>query len=146
MDPDLSHAWIGAIAGTMAIAMTIAIFVERLQRWRDRADGVLFSWDDLRFTASHLIVGSGRDVQRFLLDGLSAKVEVIAAPEQSDDEVHLIIENADQDIRRRQPYSYGASGNAQMFAIKFNMLSGHPHTARDLHRAAADHQSHRHAA
>jgi hypothetical protein len=101
---------------------------DRLEQWRrrrDRADGLLISWDDLRMTRSDLIVGSGRDAQKFPLRGLSAKVDVTASPYQAD-EVHLIIVNADHDIRRRQPCSYGARGNAQTFAIKFNSLSGHP--------------------
>lgn len=141
MDPILGHAWIAAIALPLAIVMAVAFIVEHHQRRRDRVDGVLMSWDDLRLTRSHLIVGTGRDAQRFAIRGLSAKVDVTRSPDRPDDEVHLVIRNAGRDIHRRQPYSYGASGNAQMFAIKFNLLSGHPRTlsetaARGVEQAA----------
>jgi hypothetical protein len=135
MDPFLGHAWIGAIAIPLAIVMAIAFVLEQYQQRQDRMDGVLLSWDDLRLTRSLLIVGSGRDAERFPIGGLSAKVDVTRSPDQPDDEVHLVIKNAGADIRRRQPYSYGASGNAQMFAIKLNMLSGHPHKAADAFAA-----------
>jgi hypothetical protein len=131
MDPILGHAWIGAIAIPLAIVMAIAFLVERYQRRRDRADGVVMSWDDLRLTRSHLIVGAGSEADRYPIRGLSAKVDVTRSPDRPDDEVHLVIKNAGCDIRRRQPYSYGASGNAQMFAITFNMLSGYPHQMSD---------------
>lgn len=135
MDPFLGHAWIAAIAIPLAIVMAIAFVLEQYQQRQDRVDGVLLSWDDLRLTPSHLIVGSGRGAVRLPLGGLSAKVDVTRSPDQPDDEVHLVIKNADADIRRRQPYSYGASGNAQMFAIKLNMFSGHPHKASDAFAA-----------
>jgi hypothetical protein len=131
MDPILGHAWIGAIAIPLAMVMVIAFVCEQYQQRRDRADGVLMSWAGLRLTRSHLIVGSGRDAERLPVGALSAKVDVTRSPNRPDDEVHLVITNAGADIRRRQPYSYGASGNAQMFAIKLNLLSGHPHTVSD---------------
>ena len=53
-----------------------------------------------------------------------------------DDEVHLTIENAGQHILRSQPYTYGASGGAQAFAIKFNLLSGYRRSASDSGAAA----------
>jgi hypothetical protein len=94
---------------------------------------VLLTWDDLRLTPTHLIVGSRRVARRIPLSGLTAKVDFAATPGQADDDsVHLIIENAGHDIRRSQPYSYGSSGNAQMFAIKFNALSGHDAPAPHL--------------
>jgi hypothetical protein len=111
--------------------MVVAFVSEQCQQRRDRAEGVLMSWDDLRLTRSHLIVGSRRDAARFPIGALSAKVDITRSPNRPDDEVHLVITNAGADIRRRQPYSYGASGNAQIFAIKLNMLSGHPHTVSD---------------
>lgn len=127
MDPVVGHAWIWALLVPLGIMMAVAIFGEQRQRRRDRADGVVMSWDDLRMTDTHLIVGSGPGAERIALSGLSAKVAVTAAPDQPDDEVQLIIENAGRDIRRSQPYTYGSSGNAQAFAIRFNMRSGHPH-------------------
>jgi len=129
MDPVVGYAWIWALLVPLGIMMAVAILGEQRQRRRDRAEGVLMSWDDLRFTDTHLIVGSGAGAERIPLSGLSAKVAVAAAPDGPDDDVHLIIENAGRDIRRSQPYSYGASGNAQAFAIRFNMFSGHPHKA-----------------
>ena len=57
----------------------------------------------------------------------------------NDDEVHLTIENAGQDIHRSQPYTYGASGGAQAFAIKFNLLSGYRRSAPDSGAAATAH-------
>jgi hypothetical protein len=131
MDPFLGHAWIGAVAIPLAIVMAIAFVLEQYQQRQNRVDGVLMAWDDLRLTPSHLIIGSRRDAERLPVGELSAKVDVTRSPGQPNDEVHLVIKNAGADIRRRQPYSYGASGNAQMFAIKLNMLSGHPRTASD---------------
>lgn len=138
MDPTLSPAWIAALVVPMATMMTIAYFVERGKRRRDRADGVLLTFDDLRLTRTHLLVGSGPDARRFPLTGLSATAAMSAPPGGDADEVSVVIENAGCDIRRRLPYSYGASGDAQMFAIKFNLLAGHSYAAaRDL-RAGTD--------
>ena len=130
MDPILGHAWIWALLVPIGIMMAVAILGEQRQSRRDRADGVVMSWEDLRMTNTHLLVGNGRDAERIALSGLKAKVAVTAKPDQPDDEVQLIIENAGRDIRRSAPYTYGASGNAQAFAIRFNMLSGHRHQAR----------------
>lgn len=127
MDPVVGHAWIWALLVPLGIMMAVAIFGEQRQRRRDRAEGVVMSWEDLRMTDTHLIVGTGPGAERIPLSGLSAKVAVTAKPDQPDDEVQLIIKNAGRDIRRSAPYTYGASGNAQAFAIRFNMLSGHPH-------------------
>jgi hypothetical protein len=140
MDPRLSPALIVALVVPLVIMMAVAIVVELSQRRRDRADGVLISWDDLRLTRSHLIVGAGRAAQRFPLDGLSAKVTVTASPGQADDDstVLLTIENAGHDICRSQPYSYGSSGGAQAFAIKFNLVSGHRRTAPESPHTAAN--------
>ncbi len=144
MDPTLSPAWIGALVVPVAIMMAVAFFVDRGQRQRDRADGVLLSFDDLRLTRTHLLVGSGPDAQRFPLAGLTATATTTAPPGGDADEVHVIIDNAGCDIHRRLPYSYGSSGDAQMFAIKFNLLSGHPH-AGDRRDTAADVVSIHHA-
>jgi hypothetical protein len=124
MDPKLSLVGI-AIFAPIAILMAVALVAELSQRWRDRADNVVMSWDDLRLTPSHLLVGTRRDAQRIPLAGLTAVVDIVGSPGLADDEgaVHLTIENASHEIRRSQPYSYGASGNAQAFAIQFNLLS-----------------------
>ncbi|MDQ2637032.1 MAG: hypothetical protein M3Y83_09170 [Actinomycetota bacterium] len=143
----MSPALIGALVVPMVIMMTIAYAVERRQRRRDRADGVLLSFDDLRLTRTHLLVGSGPDAQRISLDGLSATATTTAPPGQDADEVHVIIENAGRDIHRRLPYSYGSSGDAQMFAIKFNLLAGRSRLpARDLRAAGPAVQSDQRAA
>ncbi|MFI5508989.1 hypothetical protein ACIA48_16080 [Mycobacterium sp. NPDC051804] len=127
MDPVLGHAWIWALVVPLGLMMAFAIFGERRQRRRDRAEGVVMSFGDLRLTDTHLIVGSGPGAERIALSGLSAKVAIATAPDRPDEEVQLTIENGGHHIRRSQPYTYGASGNAQAFAIKFNMLSGHHH-------------------
>jgi hypothetical protein len=142
MDPLMGHAWIWALLVPLGIMMAVAIFGEQRQRRRDRAEGVVMSFGDLRMTDTHLIVGSGADAERIALSGLSAKVAVAAVPDQPDDEVQLIIQNAAHDIRRSQPYTYGASGNAQAFAIRFNLLSGHPHRSPGVFARRSD----RHAA
>lgn len=130
MDPKLSPTLIMAIVAPLLMMMAIAIVVERYQRRRDHADGVLMSWDDLRLTGTQLIVGPGRDAQRLPLGGLHAIVTVTRSSGQANnDAVHLTIENAVQEIRRSQPYTYGASGGAQAFAIKFNLLSGYRRSA-----------------
>jgi hypothetical protein len=130
MDPKLSPTLIMAIAVPMLIIMAVAFVVERYQRRRDREDGVLMSWDDLRLTGTQLIVGLRRDAQRIPLAGLHAKVDVTSLSGKAGTaEVHLTIENAGQDIHRSQPYTYGASGGAQAFAIKFNLLSGYRRSA-----------------
>jgi hypothetical protein len=130
MDPKISPTLITALVVPLLIMMAIAFVVERYQRRRDNADGVIMSWDDLRLTGSHLLVGSRRDAQRLPLPGLHAKVAITGSSGQgNDDDVHLTIENAGQDIHRSQPYTYGASGGAQAFAIKFNLLSGYRRSA-----------------
>jgi hypothetical protein len=148
MDPKLSPVWIGAIVVPMLVMMAVAIVVDLHQRRRDRVDGVLMSWDDLRLTRNQLVVGSRRDAPRLPLTGLVAKVAVTDSPgdARDDHEVHLTIENAGQDIHRSQPYSYGASGGAQAFAIKFNLLSGYRRAAPNLVNAAPGVASDRRAA
>ena len=84
MDPKFSPVFIGVLVVAVAAMMAVAILVERMRRRRDRADGVLMSWDDLRLTASHLIVGSRGDALRLPLDGLKAEVVVSTPPRQSD--------------------------------------------------------------
>ena len=134
MDPKFSPAFIGALVLAVVVLMAVAVVAEQWRRRRDRSDGVLLAWNDLRLTPTHLIVGSRRDAQRIPLTGLSARVDFAPSPGQTDDDdsVHVVIENAGLDIRRSQPYSYGSSGNAQMFAIKFNALSGHDAPAPHL--------------
>ncbi|MDA4110198.1 hypothetical protein MHOL44478_23480 [Mycobacterium holsaticum DSM 44478] len=146
MDPTLSPALISALVVPMAIMMTVAYVVERRQRRRDRADGVLLSFDDLRLTRTHLLVGSGVDARRIPLDGLSATATTTVTEGQDADEVHVIIENAGDEIHRRLPYSYGSSGDAQMFAIKFNLLAGRSGLPAQQPRAAAPHFDRRAAA
>jgi hypothetical protein len=123
----------------MAIMVTVAILVERRQRRRDQADGVLMTWDDLRLTRTYLIVGSAHDAQTLPLGGLKAIVDITTSPGQADGDqtVHLTIQNGSLGVHRSQPYSYGASGNAQTFAIMFNTLSGHLQAAHDLPDSAA---------
>ncbi len=139
MDPRLSPVWIIAVSVPLAILMAVALVAEQSRRRRDRADDVLMSWDDLRLTPNHLIVGSRRDAQRIPLGGLTAVVGFAGSPGPvgADDMVHITIENASHEIRRSQPYSYGASGNAQAFAIRFNLLSGHPHAVPAPRHVAA---------
>lgn len=134
MDPGLSPVWIVAICVPLAILMAVALVSGQLQRRRDRADNVLMTWDDLRLTPTHLIVGSRRDAPRIPLSGLTAVVDIVGSLDQTgeDDTVHMTIENARHEIRRSQPYSYGASGNAQAFAIQFNLLSAKAHAAPTL--------------
>jgi len=138
MDPRSSPTVIMAIVVPLLIMMAIAIIVERSQRRRDRADGVLMAWDDLRLTDTQLIVGSGRDAQRLPIAGLHAKASVTGSPGRArDDEVHLTIENEGQDIHRSLPYTYGTSGSAQVFAIKFNLLSGYRRSTPESAAAVA---------
>jgi hypothetical protein len=129
MDPRLSSFWILAVSVPLAILMAVALLAEQSQRRRDRAENVLMSWDDLRLTPTHLIIGFRSGAQRTPLGGLTAVVDVVSSPDQPGDDgmVHMTIENAGHEIRRSQPYSYGASGNAQAFAIQFNLLTGHRH-------------------
>jgi hypothetical protein len=131
MDPKVSAFWIVAVSMPLAILMAVALLAEQSRRRRDRAENVLVSWDDLRLAPTHLIVGSRLDAQRIPLDGLTAVVDVVSSQDQARDDgmVHVTIENSGHEIRRSQPYSYGASGNAQAFAIQFNLLSGHRRAA-----------------
>ncbi len=140
MDERFNPAFIGALFVAVAMMMAVAIFVEQMRRRRDRADGVLMSWDDLRLTSSHLIVGSGSAALRLPLAGLKAEVVVSTPPRQaeSDGEVRMTIHNAGREIRRQQPYSYGTSGSAQAFVIKFNSLSAQLREAENVADAPSD--------
>jgi hypothetical protein len=131
MDPRLSQVWIVAVSVPLAILMAVALLAEQSQRRRDSAENVLMSWEDLRLTPTLIIVGSRRDAQTIPLAGLTAVVDVVSSqgPLCDDAIVHMAIENPSHEIRRSQPYSYGASGNAQAFAIQFNLLSAHRHAA-----------------
>jgi hypothetical protein len=130
--------------------MAVAIFVEQMRRRRDRADGVLMSWDDLRLTASHLIVGADSDALRLPLAELKAEVVVSAPPRQAESggEVRMTIRNTGHEIRRQQPHSYGTSQSAQAFVIKFNSLSAQLREAQEAAGTASDarRRADRHAA
>lgn len=148
MDPKFSPVFIGALFVAVAVMMAVAIFVEQKRRRRDRADGVLMSWDDLRLTASHLIVGSGNDALRLPLAELKAEVVISTPPRQaeSNGEVRMTIHNAADEIHRRQPYSYGTSQSAQAFVIKSNSLSAQLREAQDTASNAPRRRMDRHAA
>ncbi len=86
----------------------------------EHTDEVLATFMGLRVSADQLIVGYRKAARRIPLNGLSVSVEQT----ESDDgrAIHVTICGAGTPIDLHQAYSYGASGEAQMFAVTVGQL------------------------
>lgn len=74
----------------------------------------------LRLTEHHLIVGYRKGARQIPLIGLSISADWA---DVADVGVRVAIRGNGQAIDRQQPYSYGASGEAQIFATMFTRLT-----------------------
>lgn len=99
-----------------------AMFFDLSQSRRNRREGVLAMWGDLRITKSSLIVGNRRDAVRIPLAGLAATVtETGSAGDPGTHRVHVDIDGVPgASLHRVQPYSYGSIGAARTFEILLN--------------------------
>jgi len=131
MGSSVSPAFIAAMimAVPLLVAVVGAIAGDLEQGRRDRAEGVVASWAELRITSSHLIMGYHRNAERIPLAGLRASVTETGSTERRchDRRVHLAIEPGGKTIHRCQPHSYGASTEARKFAVLINLLSRQLH-------------------
>lgn len=99
-----------------------AVFFDLSQSRRNRRDGVLATWGELRITKSLLIVGCRQDAVRIPLAGLSATVtETGSTGDPNSHRVRVTIDDrAGESLHREQPYSYGSIGAARTFEILLN--------------------------
>mgnify|MGYP003505680463 CR=1 FL=1 len=101
----------------------------------DRREQVVANFAGLRLTVDHVILGAGKDARRIPLAGLTVDV----TQTESDDgaSVLVTVAGAGHTIRRHEPLSYGASGEAAAFAVLFNMMTRSPKQAVAAHPLAA---------
>ncbi|BBX09359.1 hypothetical protein MAIC_41620 [Mycolicibacterium aichiense] len=99
-----------------------AVVFDLSQSRRNRRDGVLATWSDLRITQSLLIVGHGRNAARMPLAGLATTVtETGSSADPTSHLVRVVIKDiAGESLCREQPYSYGSVGAARTFEILLN--------------------------
>lgn len=112
-------AWGALVVGLGLVAVFVSSATADTARSRaDRHAHVVASFAGLRLTPSHLIVG---DAGRIALAGLEVAVRQTESATGPD--VIVTIRGAGQVIERRAPLSYGAGGEAQIFAIMFNRIT-----------------------
>lgn len=119
LTPALCAALIVALP--FVVAFTVATLRDVSLARREHAEGVLATCMGLRVTESHLIVGNRQSAMRIPLSGLTVGVESDEA--EAGPAVRVTVHGAGELIERREPYSYGASGDAQIFATTLTRLS-----------------------
>ena len=119
LTPALCAALFAALFAALpfAVAFVAAMLRDVSGARRDSAEGVLATCMGLRLTENHLIVGDSRSARRIALTGLTVSVESDGSA------LRVAVHGAGQPIERREPYSYGASGQAQIFATTLTRLS-----------------------
>ncbi len=122
MDPRFSSVMLVAIFAPFALFGIAAVIVDLSQSRRNRNNGVIASWGDLRLTGSDLIVGNHRSARRIPLAGLTARVTETHTSTTGPQAhvVSVVVESPAGALRRTQPYSYGSITAARMFEIQFN--------------------------
>lgn len=114
--------WGALVVGLLfALLFVAASAADVFQVRSDRNENVVCTCMGLRLTASHLLVGTRGSVERIPLAGLRLSVD--NATTQSGREVRMSIAGAGHSIERSQPFSYGASAEVQIFAIRFAQMS-----------------------
>lgn len=112
-------AWGALVVGLGLVAVFVSSATADTARSRaDRRAHVVATFAGLRLTPSHLIVGNA---ERIALTGLEVSVKQTESTAGPD--VVVTIRGAGQLIECREPLSYGAGGEAQIFAIMFNRMT-----------------------
>ncbi len=114
--------WGALVIGTIfAFVVVVAVASDASSAVNDRRDNVVASFAGLRLTADHLIIGGRRGSQRIPLAGLTVGV---SQPESAGGAtVRVTITGDGYSVERGEPLSYGASGEAQVFAVVFNRMT-----------------------
>ena len=126
MDPRISPVMAAVLIAPFALALFAAVMIDLSQSRRDRIDGIVATWADLRITQSFLVVGYHRSARRIPLDGLEVTVTTAGAPGDAPGTYRAILTVTGAEgepIERSQPGSTGAITTAQMFAILVNRAS-----------------------
>lgn len=114
--------WGALILGLCLAAVFVCSAGSDLARSRaDRHAHVVASFAGLRLTPNSVIVGSRTDAMQIPLLGLTVAVKQIESA--AGPGVVVTIRGGGQVIERREPLSYGAGGEAQIFAIMFNRMA-----------------------
>lgn len=114
--------WGALVLGTLlTFVFVVAAVSDTSLAIHDRREHVVASFAGLRLTADHLIIGGRKDSQRIPLEGLT--VGVTQAQSAAGGTVLVTIIGEGHTIQRREPLSYGASGEAQIFAVMFNRMT-----------------------
>lgn len=114
--------WGALIVGLLFAGVFVAGAAVDLRSARaDRQEHVLATFVGLRLTSSHLLVGNRKSPRRIALAGLSASAEETESDTGRD--VMVTVHGAGSAIQYRQPASYGARGEAQIFTILLVRMS-----------------------
>lgn len=114
--------WGALVVGLCLAAVFVSSATSDISRSRaDRHARVVASFAGLRLTPSHLIVGTRTGAEQISLTGLAVAVKQIESANGPD--VVVTIRGGGQVIERRESLSYGAGGQAQIFAIMFNRMA-----------------------
>lgn len=115
--------WGALIVGLLFAAVFVAAAAVDMRSARaDRQEHVLATFVGLRLTSSHLLVGNRKSPRRIPLAGLSASAEETEF--DTGRGVVVTVHGAGPAIQYRQPATYGARGEAQIFTILLGRMSG----------------------
>jgi hypothetical protein len=109
------------IAPLFTFVVVVAAASDTCLTINQRREHVVADFAGLQLTTNHLILGHRKDSERIPLVGLAVGVTQAESPEGAI--VVVTITGAGSPIQRRTPLSYGASGEAQIFAVMFNRMA-----------------------
>ena len=126
MDTQISPVMVAVLAAPFILLGIVAVLRDVAQSRRDRTDGVVASWGELRVTNSFLLLGYHANVRRIPLAGLTFTVSETASPAVDAEGrlVHVSVAGSDGEIlTSSQPHTYGSVTGARMFEILANRAS-----------------------
>lgn len=116
--------WGALIVGLLFAGVFVAAAAVDMRSVRaDRQEHVLATFVGLRLTSSHLLVGNRKSPRRIPLAGLSASAEETEF-DTGRGVVVVTVHGAGPAIQYRQPATYAARGEAQIFTILLGRMSG----------------------
>ncbi|MCW1958842.1 MAG: hypothetical protein KIH64_009910, partial [Mycobacterium sp.] len=114
--------WGVLVVGTLfTFVFVVAAASDTVLTFNDRREQVVASFGALRLTSKHLIVGNRKDAERIPLTGLAVAVKQMESAVGSS--VVVTVMGADRPTERREPLTFGSSGEAQILAVLFGRMA-----------------------
>lgn len=114
--------WGALVIGILfSFVLVVAAASDTALTIKDRREHVVAGFGGLRLTSKHLIIGGRADSERIPLAGLA--VGVTQTESAAGASVVVTVTGAGRSIERREPLTYGASGEAQIFAVMFGRMT-----------------------